>query len=186
MTTPEAEYDGLSDDDRGDRAWARALLPAAARHMALELAGVIIAGLITFTTMTLAVIGLWNLPTPWGLAPIGYLITRAIYYRRRFLMLSQSVAHLPASDRPQALREQAATAPLPNWPTRLLTSPLPGMALATYAVTLWWPPPAALTFGALLLAWQPIKRRIRGDRSDQVTNLLQARRGPEGLPTPEI
>lgn len=184
-----------SDENNADRAWAVAALYGAIKHMAPDLLLTALRVVLASATWIIAAIGV-AVSGPWWILTAGVcLLGRGSYLAYRMYRARRLLRRLPPIERDAVLaaNRQALKVRLTSRSAKVRASmwsvawAVP-LAVAAYALLArWWAPAPAAVAVALLAIWRtavlwlPLPRRAA-----QVSSLFEDRRGPDGLPTPEI
>ncbi len=186
----------MNSEDHADDQWRSAIIRGAARHMARDFA---VSALGVLTTIGTWVGAIWATITFggwWWAAAAVYLTGYAIYavivgrkLRRHVKDATENGLHTlndeanaKALDNPFTWKAAFTPAAL----TRCVLVVVP-RAVATAALLATAVPAAAAIVAGVLLGTQPILFRLYPrNRTLDALKFLGTRRGPEGLPTPEI
>jgi hypothetical protein len=187
----DEDWDGTSDEQRAEERIASSGMVGIAKHVAsevFEFVGLLIFNLIT---TTLAVAAAFHFGTWWGALGAAYALLQLALSMRIGTLSVRSIRTKAPAETAEWARTRAAepaTAALRRkgfW-LRLVTWRWPRALFAAYEISLWAPVPIAAGLGAVFLA-VPIAAGLRPPRRlMRAADLLNAPRGPEGLPTPEI
>lgn len=195
-------YDeSLNDDERAEMQWKLAATKTAVRYLTAGLWASIVSGIITVTTWPLAIIGAIHLGWVGIAAACGYLLLRATLdipaairaHRGRrtekALPIDEQIERLQAYRREVNSRSPMRKVGLTPrfWYRVWMFGTWPRVAAATVALAIWLPLPVVITLGALFAVWPIVARAFSPTRrNDQVIDMMLTRKGPDGLPTPEV
>jgi hypothetical protein len=188
----------MDDRRNADQAWADATAKGVLRHILPSFWPLAVGVAITLASAWFAGVGLLRLDGVWSALGVVWVVVIALHFVYELVKAQAAVTASHArpfaerqddlADQVRAITATPRTAFLTRWAfwrDRAIYT-LPKGALTTVAFLAWWPLPVAVAVSAIPLLWVIAARFIRDDRVPPAVSMLVDRRGPDGLPTPEI